>query len=405
MGHWRRIPVLVALILALVTLAPAQPALLSPVEAADGWILLFDGETLFGWTPEGGARWRVENGILVADSGDAGWLRSNSAFADFILVCEFRTGAEGNSGIFLRSARPEAGPPHETGYELQIWNQHPQYPTGSLVNHAAAKGARFLPDQWNQYEVRAEGTHWVVKLNGKQVLETWDQKSLAGYIGLQYNPGRKIEFRNIKLKPLNLRPLFNGRDLTGWRRVDTPRAKESPVWEARDGMIHVEKGPGHLETEEQFQDFILQLDVRTNPRAPGHHPNSGVFFRGQPGVLWSGYEAQIRNEYEDEDPTRVVDFGTGGIYRNQPARRIVARDGEFFTMTIAAHGRHMAVWVNGYPVSDWEDPHPEGTNVRKQEAVLSAGTISLQAHDPTTNLDFKNIRIAPLPARLGRKTD
>jgi hypothetical protein len=35
-------------------------------------------------------------------------------------------------------------------------------------------------------------------------------------------------------------------------------------------------------------------------------------------------------------------------------------------------------------------------NARK-EARLAAGVMSLQAHDPTTNLDFRNIRLAPLP--------
>jgi hypothetical protein len=49
----------------------------------------------------------------------------------------------------------------------------------------------------------------------------------------------------------------------------------------------------------------------------------------------------------------------------------------------------VAVWVNGYAAADWEDQRPE--------AALAAGPIGLQAHDPTTNLDFRNIRIAELP--------
>jgi len=46
------------------------------------------------------------------------------------MKCDFRTAADGNSGIFLRSAKE--GNPHETGYELQIFDQHPQFPTGGL---------------------------------------------------------------------------------------------------------------------------------------------------------------------------------------------------------------------------------------------------------------------------------
>src|ERR1044072_8455503 len=109
-----------ALLLLFAALTSAQTNLLTPREIADGWILLYDGSTLFGWTAEGKAQWRVgTDGSLIADSGEAGWLRANSPFADFILKCDFRTGETGNSGIFLRSAK--AGAPHVTGYELQIW--------------------------------------------------------------------------------------------------------------------------------------------------------------------------------------------------------------------------------------------------------------------------------------------
>ena len=56
------------------------------------------------------------------------------------------------------------------------------------------------------------------------------------------------------------------------------------------------------------------------------------------------------------------------------------------------------IWINGIQTSDWEDPRPAGNNARRQ-ARLVAGVFSLQAHDPTTNLDFKNIRAVELPAR------
>ncbi len=376
-------------------LACAQNDTLTPKEAASGWILLFDGATLFGWTSEGKAQWKVADGALVADSGDSGWLRSNSPFADFILKCDYRTGAEGNSGIFLRSAKE--GAPHETGYELQIFNQHPKFPTGSLVNHIRAKPVKPAADQWHSYEIEAMGDHFVVKLDGKKILDGHDGKSKSGYIGLQYNKDKKVEFRNIKLKPLGLKPFFDGKSLSGWKVVEPPKPpKEKAIWTVKNGMIHVVHGSGQLETEATWQNFILQLDIRTNTNDPNRHPNSGVFFRGDHGAFWSGYESQIRNEYKDNDRTQPVDFGTGAIYNRVATRKVVPNDNEFFTKTIVANGRHLAVWVNGYPVTDWEDARPENSNAR-QGARLQGGTISLQAHDPTTDLDFKNLRIAELP--------
>ncbi len=378
-------------------LAFAQVNALTPQDAAAGWILLFDGETLFGWTGTGGANWRVSGGAIVADAGESGWLRTNASFHDFVLRCQFRTAADGNSGVFLRSARE--GEPHVTGYEVQIWDQHPKFPTGSLVNHAAARKTRILPNEWNLLEMEVRGDRFIVRVNGSQVLDARQAKSAVGHIGLQYNAGKPIEFRDIRLRPTGLAPIFNGKDLSGWRKVESPRAKEPPVWSVANGELHVEKGPGQLETEDTYADFVFQLDIRANSGDPKRHPNSGVFLRGDPDGYWTGYESQIRNEYKDGDRTQAVDFGTGGIYRNQAARKVVSDDNRFFTKTIVAYGRHMAVWVDGYQVSDWEDPNPEGQSVRKKEAVLKAGTISLQAHDPTTNLDFRNMRLARLPAR------
>jgi hypothetical protein len=88
-----------------------------------------------------------------------------------------------------------------TGYELQIWVGNLKYPTGSLVNHAATMKGKFKGDVWNAYDVTVRGDHFVVKLNGDEVLDAHDAKSRSGHIGMQSNQ-HKIEFRTIKVKPL-----------------------------------------------------------------------------------------------------------------------------------------------------------------------------------------------------------
>jgi len=62
-------------------------------------------------------------------------------------------------------------------------------------------------------------------------------------------------------------------------------------------------------------------------------------------------------------------------------------------MTLIADGPHMAAWVNGYQVSDWTDDRPAHENPRKG-LRLEPGTIMIQGHDPTTNISFRNLRIA-----------
>ncbi len=380
----------------LVTSLSAEVNPLAAKEISDGWLTLFDGETLFGWTVEGGAKWRVANGTIVADAGEYGWLRTNTQFGDYVLKLEFQTAADGNSGVFLRSAKGKD--PHVTGYELQIYDGHEKFPTGSILNAARTeKKVRIHPEKWQSYEVFHLGKRCLVKLDGKKVLDLTDGKSMTGFIGLQFNPKKPVAFRNIKVKPLGLAPIFNEKNLNGWQEVKPPKpAAKPPVWSVKKGHPHVEQGPGQLETKGLYDDFVLQLDVRANSSQPNFHPNSGVFLRGTVGGYWTGYEIQIRNEFQDGDRAKPVDIGTGGLYFHQPARRVVASDNQFYTKTIIAQGRHLATWINGYPVADWEDPHPEGTSPRNKQALLKAGPIALQAHDPKTNLDFRNIRIRSL---------
>jgi hypothetical protein len=110
----------------------------------------------------------------------------------------------------------------------------------------------------------------------------------------------------------------------------------------------------------------------------------------------NGYECQISNKINDGDPMKPADFGTGAIYRRIAARKVNARDHEWFTTTINATGPHIAVWVNGLQVTDWTDTRPPNDNPRSGLRT-AAGTISLQGHDPTTDIRFRNMRIGELP--------
>ncbi len=66
------------------------------------WIRLFDGQTLMGWEKAGGnANWRVEEGALVADSGDNSLLCTTVPFRDYEIIAEFRCADRTNSGLFF----------------------------------------------------------------------------------------------------------------------------------------------------------------------------------------------------------------------------------------------------------------------------------------------------------------
>ena len=187
---------------------PAQaPNTLTKEEIAAGWKLLFDGKTLKGWeehmasATEPAATWSAGDGVIYCEGPKRGWLGTDELFTDFDLKIEFRVGAATNSGVFLRSQKT-GGIPAETGYELQIWDFRPTFKTGALVNAIEAEPNPIVADQWNSYDVSADGSHFVVVHNGKKVLDGRDSKHSQGVIGLQYNVGAKVEFRNIKIRPI-----------------------------------------------------------------------------------------------------------------------------------------------------------------------------------------------------------
>ena len=134
----------------------------------------------------------------------------------------------------------------------------------------------------------------------------------------------------------------------------------------KEGELHMSNGAGQIDTAADFTNFVLQIDWASRI---GDGLNSGVFFRTlREGWCVTGYESQIQNGFKDGDRTKPKDAGTGAIYRRQPARYVVPNDHEWFTKTIVADGPHMAVWVNGYQVSDWTDTRPEKENAREGAA-------------------------------------
>jgi hypothetical protein len=372
------------------------PDLLSPAQLSAGWIELFDGQSLFGWQPTSEANWKVVDGVIRVTEGEPGFLMTTTEFANYELHVEFQATAGTNSGIFLRTPLVPTDPQQDC-YELNIAPPDNPFPTGSLVGRVLGGSVPKVTSgepPWHEFLVRAEGPRIVVHLDGRPVVDYDDlHPILRGRIGLQFREGA-IAFRNVWLRPLGLESILNGRDISGW---DTNRAEKSRFEVTKAGELCVTDGPGQLESEGTYGDFVLQLECFV----AGDGLNSGIFFRCIPGDMMNGYESQIQNGFRDGDLTQPVDCGTGGIFRRQNARRVIARDHAWFTKTISADGHHMAVWVDGYPVSDWTDTRPPHANPRKGRRK-KPGTLAIQGHDPTTDLRFRNFRIGELPPARSR---
>jgi hypothetical protein len=181
---------------------------LSPTEQAQGWILLWDGSTASGWSPELVCNWKTTGGVLTAAKGAFFWLRYDTLYADFVLKADFRMlSPEADSGIFIRAAAK--GDPSRTGYQININNMNQDYGTGSVVYRVKYNGSPVSPKEWHTYEITAQGDHITAVLDGKNTVDFHDKASATGYIGLQFLKGEDVEFRNIKL--LRLGPPQNVR--------------------------------------------------------------------------------------------------------------------------------------------------------------------------------------------------
>jgi Domain of Unknown Function (DUF1080) len=194
-------------VLASAGFAQGRPNTLTHKEKAEGWKLLFDGTTLGGWeplgtfTPGSTGDWTVADGAILCPGTTAGWLASNDSYSNFELKLQFRGSEKVNSGVFLRSSKE--GAPHKTGYELQIWDYQPAgYNTGSLVGSVKAGPATILDGQWNDYDITADGDHYVIILNGKTILDAHDSLHTQGVIGFQCQKSNKVEFRDIRIRTL-----------------------------------------------------------------------------------------------------------------------------------------------------------------------------------------------------------
>jgi hypothetical protein len=182
---------------------------------------LFNGSTLTGW--EGDANtWRVENGAIVGGSltetvPHNEFLCTLQPYNDFKLTLKYKLETAGgftNAGVQFRSVRATQPAYEMIGYQADIGNGY----FGSLYDESrrdkvlagidSLAGVQlFKPNDWNDYQIIAEGKRIQIFLNGTLTVDYTEEDETipqTGLIGLQVHGGGKVRvsYKDIELTAL-----------------------------------------------------------------------------------------------------------------------------------------------------------------------------------------------------------
>ena len=419
------------LIGAAVSCAPSHNTL-TKKEVAEGWALLFDGETTNGWrnfnSTDPNSAWHVVDGCLQAKgSGDdaTGYIVTEKEYENFILSWDWKLSEGGNSGMLYHEVEsPRFSVPYVTGPEYQLidvegWEKANAPTKLEEWQKIGVDYAMHLPDQskmkvnpqgeWNNSMIVFDNGHVEHWLNGEKIVEfeAWTDDWFArkasgkwgnateyglaskGVICLQ-DHGYPASFRNIKIKELPRKAgktvsLFNGKDLTGWELFGSMRVSVD-----NEGNLVTQNGEdlqyGYLGTREYYKDFDLTVEFKQESNG-----NSGLFFHS---FVHGGYESNVVNGWQCEVAPKGSD--TGGIYESYgrgwlvqipDEKEEILKEGEWNTLRLRVEGNKVQTWLNGEAMIEIDD-----------ELIGSkTGRIMLQIHDGNNiTVKWRNFNLTTL---------
>jgi hypothetical protein len=209
---------LASLALAALLFVPAALAQRSdrPKDLSPQWESLFNGKDLTGWRNVGSEKWVVEDGVIHGQgiSKEYGYLATEKSYKDFHFSLRFKCEADGNSGVYIHTQFEGDTPKIIAGRQIEIdrtLNHH----TGGIYGDGKGWVAWPSPEyetvirpfDWNDMLIKVEGNHYVVVLNGVQVLD-WTYPSpgaTEGVIALQLHSGGlgDMKFKDIFVRDLS----------------------------------------------------------------------------------------------------------------------------------------------------------------------------------------------------------
>jgi hypothetical protein len=223
----------------LLSITAALVCAFTSLAADDGFKPIFNGKDLTGWDGEPKI-WSVKDGAILGNTADV-TLKTNTfliwrdgTLDNFVLKLKYRI-KNGNSGIQYRSKEMKNIGPWVVGgyqadfeagktysgilYEERMRGILAERGTKVVIDENGKKNVERIADSgelqskiknedWNDYEVTADGFHFVHKINGNVTADVTDNDPKAhnasGILALQVHvgPAMTVEFKDIQLKRL-----------------------------------------------------------------------------------------------------------------------------------------------------------------------------------------------------------
>jgi len=187
-------------------------------------IVLWNGADFTGWKlflPDAAAdvakTWSIDQGVLRCTGRPAGYMRTETPYADYHLHVEWRwPGKPGNNGVLVHMTGTDKVWPKSLECQLQSGSAGDFWVIGGVETAEHAQGGRRVKGrrtiklkdssekplgQWNAYDIICKDDWVVVMVNGVLQNVATQCSEKAGKICLQ-SEGAAIEYRNLYIEPL-----------------------------------------------------------------------------------------------------------------------------------------------------------------------------------------------------------
>jgi uncharacterized protein (TIGR03067 family) len=188
-------------------------------------------------------------------------------------------------------------------------------------------------------------------------------------------------------------PLFNGKDLTGWKAVGEPK------WTWSGGRALGSPAPmaaGFLMTDTDYEDFELKLQFRLSAGS-----GSGLFLRTDPNMA-SGAAQQLGVQLVDDDhfPTLVEINKTGSVYNTFP-RKVAppVKKGDWNALRVRLEKRKIQVWINDVQTIDADLDDARAQFAQRPGLTRKTGRIGLQQNQKA-DVEFRDAWIKELAPKV-----